>query len=167
LKVFFGMDFGFSNDVTAIVKTYLDLPNNEIYIDELCYKTQMLSTDIIKELNRHIISHEEIISESADPRLVKEIQLAGLNIHEVEKFKGSIIAGIDKMKTMKIFITERSVNAIREFKNYTYMQDRAGKFLNEPIDDYNHIIDAIRYVVLMKVLGRTHKKKDLSKMGFA
>jgi phage terminase large subunit len=151
---FTGIDFGYTNDPTAIGE--VGIQDNTLYVDELCYRTRMNIADIIKTL-KDVNNDRKIISESADPRLVDEIYHSGFNIHPVEKGKGSVEAGIEKMKTMKICVTERSINAIKEFKNYTYQQDKNGKWLNVPIDDMNHIIDLVRYVVLMQVLGKNWK----------
>ena len=150
-----GMDFGYTNDPTAIIDVYICV--DELWLDEICYKTKMLSSDIIKEIknaNNRDRSNVEIISESADPRLIDELNNAGLDIKPVKKYAGSIIAGINKMQTMKIFYTSRSVNLKKEFNNYTYRQNKDGKWLNEPIDSFNHGIDAVRYVVLEKLLGK-------------
>lgn len=145
-----GIDFGYTNDVTAIVK--VALTNDAIYIDEHCYQTYMLTNDIVKSLKQ--LPGLKTWSESADPRLIDEIHNAGINIHPVVKGSGSVEAGIEIMKSKKIFITEKSVNTINEFKNYTYQQDKNGKWLNIPIDDFNHSIDAARYVCLMELLGK-------------
>ncbi len=147
---FIGMDFGYTNDQTAIIAVYFW--RDRIYLDEICYRTHMLSNDIITQL-KAIEWSPEIISESADPRLVDEIYNAGLDIRKVTKYAGSIQAGILKMLQYHIYITKRSVNLIKEFRNYTYKQDKEGNFTNEPIDAYNHGIDAARYVVLEKILG--------------
>ena len=112
----------------------------------------MMTDDIIREL-KDIKGDLEIISESADPRLVDEIYNAGLNIKPVTKFQGSINAGIMKMQQFKIHVTSRSVNLRKEFKNYTWQQDKEGNWRNVPIDMWNHGLDGIRYVVLDKVLG--------------
>lgn len=150
-----GMDIGYTNDPTAIVDVYID--GNTLWIDEVCYRTHMLAEDIIrinKEANRECQQDVKIISESADPRLIDEIANAGLDIHPVRKFGGSIAAGIQKMQELKIKVTKRSTNITKEFRNYTYRQNKEGKWLNEPIDAYNHAIDAIRYVVLEEILGQ-------------
>jgi phage terminase large subunit len=160
-KRFTAIDFGYTFDPTAIVEIGILEAENQFFIDELCYQTHMLSKDIIKKL-KEVNDSREIISESADPRLVQEISNAGFNIHAVEKGAGSVMAGLDKMKGMKLCITARSNNAIKEFKNYTYKQDKNMKWLNEPIDDFNHIIDASRYVVLQKLLGKNFKKRNLT-----
>lgn len=152
-----GMDFGFTNDPTAICEVAVQ--GNDIYIDEIAYQTQMLSSDIIRTLKTEC-ERKKIISESADPRLIQEIYRAGVNIHPVQKFSGSVEAGITKMLEYNINITARSSNVIKEFKNYTYKQDKEGKWLNEPIDCYNHAIDAVRYVIMTEVLGGERKPID-------
>lgn len=157
---FLGMDFGYSNDVTAIVK--VGWRDSNLYVDELCYRTEMLAGDIVRELKKE--RDKKIISESADPRLVQEIYRAGLNIHPVRKYQGSIEAGLNKMKEFKICVTKRSLNTIKEFRNYTYQQTKEGKWLNVPIDSFNHSIDAIRYVVLTEILGGRPKPIDLNKI---
>lgn len=151
---YLGMDFGYTNDPTAIEEVCI--LDNAIYIDEVCYQTKMLGEDIIRVLKeRTRLEHYEyeVISESADPRLIDEIGNAGIDIHPVSKFGGSVMAGITKMLEFKIYVTKRSTNVTKEFKNYTYRQDKEGHWLNEPIDLFNHAIDGIRYVVLEKVLG--------------
>ncbi len=151
-RKYVGIDFGFTNDPTAIVM--VGIAGNDLYIKEICYKTGMLSKEIIQEL-KSWCAGMEIISESADPRLVQEIYNAGINIKPVKKFKGSIEAGIEKMQNYdNIFITQDSINVIKEFRNYTYQKDKNEKWLNQPIDMFNHTIDAIRYAILNKVLGR-------------
>jgi phage terminase large subunit len=155
----YGMDFGFSNDPTSIVDIFIAEEEKAVYIDELCYKTKMLTADIISELKaKHV---QRVVSESADPRLVEEIKNAGINIIPVEKGAGSVMAGITKMLEYKFCITRRSTNIIKEFKNYTYQQDKDGKWLNMPIDAFNHAIDAIRYIFLTDVLGNNRKKLNL------
>lgn len=103
----------------------------------------------------------KIWSESADPRLIAEIYNAGFNIQPVEKYHGSVEAGIDFMKSKKLYITENSINAKKELDNYTYQQDKNGKWLNVPVDDYNHIIDEVRYCCMMELMGRKQVSKGL------
>ena len=113
---FIGMDFGFTNDPTAICEVALD--GDSLYIDEIAYRTQMLSSDIITTL-REAAPKMRIISESADPRLIQEIYRAGIDIHPVKKFPGSIEAGLSKMQEYRIIITKRSTNVAKELRNYT------------------------------------------------
>ncbi len=157
-STFIGLDFGYTQDPTAIVKvSFLD---NKVFIEEICYRTKMLASDIIQELKPY--RNYKVISESADPRLVDEIHNAGINIHPVRKGQGSIMEGITKMLEYEICITESSTNAIKEFKNYTYRQDKNEKWLNVPIDAYNHLIDAVRYIFLEQILGKRKRKKNLT-----
>lgn len=148
------MDFGYTNDPTAIVQVCVH--DDTIYLDEVCYMTKMLSSDIVRTIKQRCQQDRrtyKVISESADPRMIDEIYNAGIDIHPVRKFGGSIMAGIQKMQEFKIKITKRSTNIIKEFKNYTYRQDKEGKWLNEPIDGFNHGIDAVRYCILEEILG--------------
>lgn len=147
---YIGMDFGYTNDPTAIIEVMIWKDN--LYLNELCYQTHMLTGDIIREL-KAIKGEPEIISESADPRMIDEIYYGGIDIKPVHKYAGSINAGITKMQEYNIYITRHSTNLIKEFHNYTYRQDKEGKWLNEPIDMWNHGIDAARYVLIEKVLG--------------
>ena len=126
-------------DPTACVEVCIY--GDEIWLDEVCYATKMLTDDIIRTIKDRIAQEHykyKVISESADPRLIDEIYNAGIDIHPVKKFGGSIMAGITAMLGLKIKVTRRSVNVNREFKNYTYRQDKEGKWLNEPIDTFNH-----------------------------
>lgn len=155
---FLGMDFGYTNDPTAIIDVLIEEATKTLYLDELCYRTSMLTSDIVAELKPQ--GQIKVISESADPRLVQEIYRAGINIHPVVKYQGSVEAGLTKMQEYKIVITKRSTNLIKEFRNYTYSQDKEGKWLNTPIDVWNHGIDAIRYVVMSEILGGQRKPID-------
>lgn len=153
-----GLDFGYTNDPTAAIKC--GVLDSELYLDELFYRTHMLSSDIIKELKAYNL---HVYPDSADPRLIQEIANAGVVIYPVQKPKGSIMAGITKMLEYKIKVTKRSVNLIKEFRNYTYLQNKDGKWLNEPIDAYNHGIDAVRYYILGNIIGKTIVSKIYSK----
>jgi phage terminase large subunit len=155
------IDFGFTNDPTFIGE--IGLHDKFLYIDEKCYLTHMLTSDIIDVLKTEC-PRLKIISESADPRLIEEIYRAGINIHPVKKFQGSVEAGLTKMLEYHICVTKDSFNVIKEFKNYTYRQDKEGKWLNEPIDSYNHAIDGTRYVVINEILGGERKPINLSRL---
>ncbi len=157
---YYGMDFGYAADPTAIIE--LGVEGDSLYIDEHCYQTQMLTSDIIRTLKE--LPPLEVISESADPRLVQEIYRAGVNIHPVKKYSGSIEAGLGKLQEYKFFVTKRSLNAIKELKNYTYQQDKEGKWLNTPIDCFNHIIDSIRYVAMSKLMGGKKRPINIKKL---
>lgn len=144
-----GLDFGYTNDPTAAV--LCGLHGNTLYLDELCYETHMGSGDIIKRLRPY--SAFDIIADSADPRLINDLRMGGLRIIPVVKGAGSVIAGINKLLELNIVVTYRSVNLINEMDNHCWSKDKDGRLINEPIDKYNHLIDAARYFVLNRVLG--------------
>ena len=153
-KVALGQDFGYSNDPTAIVKC--GIIGNALYIDEICYKTHMLTKEIIESLKPY--RDLKVISESADPRLIDEIHNAGINIYPVDKSGQSVIAGIEKMLEMEIYVTERSYNAMMEFRNYVWDEDKNGVPLNRPKNGQaDHVLDAVRYYVLGMILGKIKK----------
>lgn len=153
-----GMDFGYSADPTAIIKC--GLVDNCLYLDEQCYQTHMLASDIIRVLKSLGLF---VYADSADPRLIQEISNAGIVIYPADKYKGSVMGGLLKMMEYKICITRKSINLIREFRNYIYEQNKDGKFINEPIDAYNHGIDASRYYVIGKLLGKILVSRSYSK----
>lgn len=145
-----GLDFGYQNDPSAAVRC--GIVGDKLYLDELFYARKMLSSDIINRLHSFNLGLE-VYADSADPRLIQEISNSGILIYPVAKPAGSIVAGIDKMKTMRLCVTSRSKNLIEELRNYTWQKDLNGNYINKPIDAYNHAIDASRYYVLAKLLG--------------
>lgn len=160
-KRYIGVDFGFTNHQSAGVLVAIDQENKDLYLDELFYSRGMLTDDLISSLKPY---DEQVISESADPRLVKEIKNAGISIRAVDKPSGSVLSGIIKIQTYNIKVTSRSTNIIKELKNYVWEQDRDEKFLNKPVKEFDHAMDAMRYVVYDQLGTRTHKplsKEDL------
>ncbi len=154
-RVALGMDFGYTNDPTAIIKC--GIVGDDLYFDEITYRTRMLSKDIIQVLKAYDM---DVDSESADPRLIDEIYLSGVNIYAVEKGKGSIIAGLDYMQSKRIHITKRSFNLLREFRNYVWDKDKDGNYINKPVDAWNHGIDSCRYYCLGKLLGKVKTRQN-------
>ena len=157
-----GLDFGYSNDPSAAIECALI--DNDLYLDELFYRTRMLSGDISDSLKPFRL---KVISESADPRLIQEISNSGILIYPVDKSninsKSSILAGIDKMLELNLKVTRRSYNILYELRKYTWDKDKDGNYINKPIDKYNHALDAARYWVLGEVLGRILKPKQYNK----
>ena len=137
-----GMDFGFTNDPTALVKIYKKELN--LYIEELLYRTMMTTNDIHNFLKNNIIN-QTIYADSAEPRIIEELRSMGWSIRPSLKGKDSINAGIDLLKRYKLHIHKDSTNAIQEFRNYKWKEDRSGKLTNTPEDKNNHITDAVRY----------------------
>lgn len=155
------MDFGYTNDPTSILEVAVD--GKDLYIDEICYLTGMVSGDIAS-VCKQSLKGREVISESADPRLVEELHRAGVIIKPVTKYKGSVEAGISKAHEFRLHVTRRSVNTIKEFKNYVYMQDKNGKWLNIPVDAFNHSMDAFRYVIMEKLMSGVRKPLNKRKV---
>lgn len=138
-----GMDFGFNN-ATTLVEVYKK--NEELYLNELLYVRNMTMGDIIYKMNELSIEKtDKIWCDSALPQNIEELRRARYNAFGVEK--KSILSGIDKIKRHKVFITNKSVNMIREFGSYKWKTDKDGQLLDVPIDLDNHTIDSVRYVL--------------------
>lgn len=150
------IDFGFTNDPTAIET--VGFYKNALYIDEECYRTEMLNSDIIREIKRQPEGMtRKCWAENAEPKTVREIRNAGIPILATKKGAGSVVDGIQFMQGLQIYITSRSVNVKKEFDNYTWAQDKDGRWLNVPVDDYNHAIDGVRYVCYNELMGKKNK----------
>lgn len=146
----YGMDFGYSNDPTALIGVYRY--DQAIILDELIYQTGMLNSDIIREMRGIGVSPNALIyADSAEPKTIEEIKRSGFNILPTVKGADSINFGISILQEQKILVTSDSVNLIKELRNYTWDKDKNGAKLNKPIDDWNHAIDAIRYYAMMKL----------------
>lgn len=142
-----GMDFGFTNDPTTIIKVFRF--NGELILDELLYQTGLTNQDIVGKLKGFGITRQmRIVADSAEPKSIREIELGGFTIEGASKGPDSIINSIDTLKQFKIRITKNSVNTIKEFRNYKWQVDSQGKTINVPVDFYNHTIDPTRYVAL-------------------
>ena len=140
--VSFGMDFGFTNDPTALVK--VSKLDNNLYIEELLYRTMMTTGDIHNFLKGKV-KREPIYADSSEPRIIEELRRMGWSIRASLKGRDSVNAGIDLLKRFKIHIHKDSTNAIQEFRNYKWLEDKTGKLTNKPEDKNNHIADAVRY----------------------
>ncbi len=148
----YGLDFGFSADPTTLIAVYkYDL---DLYIDELIYERGLTNQDIarrIKELG--IERNVECFADSSEPKSIEEIyRMQAINIKPAKKGADSIRIGIDVMKRHKLNITKRSINTIKEFRNYKWIKDKNNEITNKPIDAFNHSIDAVRYVCLNKLM---------------
>lgn len=139
----FGLDFGFSNDPTAIVKTIRF--KERIYFEEILYQTGLTNNEIANYLKSTGYAGQLVICDSAEPKSIVELQHFGINAIAADKRPGSVMAGIDFLKRNKVLVTSRSHNLINENRHYKWKQDRDGKHLNQPLDWMNHAIDACRY----------------------
>jgi phage terminase large subunit len=143
ILIAYGMDFGYSNDPTTLVSVYT--MGHNLYIKEHLYRTQMTTSDINSFLRDEKLASNPIYADSAEPRLIAELRRMGHNIFPSLKGKDSINAGIDLLKRYKIHILADSTNAISEFRNYKWREDKSGTLINVPEDKHNHIIDPTRY----------------------
>ena len=138
-----GMDFGF-NDATTLVEVYQR--GDELYLNELMYVKNLTMGDIIYKMGEFSIEKtDNIWCDSALPQNIEELRRQRWNAKPVSK--ASILSGIDKIKRHKVFITDRSVNILREFGSYKWKTDKDGKLLDVPHDADNHTIDSVRYVL--------------------
>ena len=154
-KIALSVDFGYSNDQTAICMC--GMIDNRLYCKELCYKTHMLVADIIAELKPY--KGMTVICDSADPRLIQEIFNAGILIYPVIKGGGSILAGIEKMKDMEMFVTKDSLNLQNELRNYVWDRDKNGNYINKPVDRDNHCFVGETLVITKRGVVRFDRLK--------
>lgn len=140
-NIVFGMDFGFSIDPTTIIGTVTDKAKGIIYLKEYLYKPN-LTTSEIYEIARNFAGEALIIADNAEPRLIAELKARGLNIVPAVKGQGSVNAGIAAMQDYKLIIDESSKNLIKELNNYAWLETKV-----QPVDKYNHLIDAARYSI--------------------
>jgi phage terminase large subunit len=145
-----GLDWGYTNDPTAVVAVYKR--GSAVLVHELMYSTGLTNQDIAEHLRKLGIGRSwPIIADSAEPKSIEEVHRLGFNIHPATKGADSIRNSIDILKRQPLLVTRESTNLIKELRNYTWDTDRTGASLGVPIDRYNHAIDAVRYVALNKL----------------
>lgn len=137
----YGLDFGYSNDPTAIVAIYYY--NGGYILDEIAYQKGLSNKQISDIINNQ--PRALVMADSAEPKSIDEMKLYGVNVLGTEKGRDSINQGVQYVQDQKISITKRSVNGIKEYRNYMWDTDKEGKILNKPIDMWNHFMDATRY----------------------
>lgn len=155
LKTRCGLDFGYTNDETASPIMFLDLENKKLYIWDELYKTGLSNKKIYEELSSMGYSKEKFTGDSAEPKSIDELKSLGLRIKGAKKGKDSINNGIQWIQDLEIIIHPRCVNFLTEISNYTWDKDKFGKKLNVPIDDFNHLMDAMRYGLEDDIIGNT------------
>lgn len=137
----YGLDFGYSNDPTAIVAIYYF--NGGYILDEITYQRELSNKQIADVLNNQ--QKSLVIADSAEPKSIDEIMGYGVFIQPAQKGPGSILQGIQWVQDQRISVTKRSVNLLKEYRNYLWQSDKNGKIINEPDVIWNHAMDAIRY----------------------
>lgn len=153
-KRWIGIDFGFTNDPTAIVD--IRLSDGELWIDELLYERGYDNLMIAQCLiDCGVPSDTPVVADSAEPKSIQEIRNCGRNVDAANKGRDSIATGIAVLNRYTKHVTRRSLNIINEYRNYRWRTDNNGEPTNQPIDKYNHSIDAQRYVCLNYLLTKS------------
>ena len=148
LQVSYGQDYGFSNDPTTLVGVAIDKGRKTIYVKEHLYRTH-LTTSEIATINVNTCGRSLLVGDSAEPRLIQELLNRGCNIIGAKKGPGSISGGISLMQDYRLVIDPESKNVAIELNNYVYKDKGSGLV----IDDYNHAIDALRYIVSFHLMN--------------
>jgi phage terminase large subunit len=143
----YGQDFGFSTDITSLVKVSVDKDTRSVYVKQIYGKTNLSTSDIAYR-NKKECGTDLIICDSAEPRLISELKNMGLNIRPTIKKKGSILSGIALMQDYQIIVDRESNGIIREINNYVWHERN-----QRPVDKFNHYIDAIRYSLMYLLQG--------------
>lgn len=137
----YGMDFGYSNDPTSIVAIYSY--NGGYILDEITYQKGLSNKQISDILNNQ--SKALVIADSAEPKSIDEMVTYGVSVIPAQKGKGSVSQGIQYVQDQRVSVTKRSLNVIKEYRNYLWLTDKDGKIINEPDHTWSHSMDAIRY----------------------
>lgn len=141
-----GLDFGFVNDPTAIVD--IRFQGWDLYVDLLCYETGLLNANIAEYLTVNGINRIVTVCDNAEQKSIVELQQKRVKAMPCIKGRGSVAGGIAQVKQFKLHITKRSVKLLDELDNYRWIKDEAtDTYTNEPIDAWNHALDAMRYGV--------------------
>ena len=152
-----GVDFGFASDPTAIIEIYTF--DGEVYLNEVCYNNGLTNNEIANVLKkRGYDSRTMIVADCAEPKSIAEINRYGFRIIPSVKGADSINFGIDLLQQFDLCVTAESVNLIKELRNYIWDTDNQGNRIGRPIDCFNHLIDALRYIAV-KVLSKQSERK--------
>mgnify|MGYP006877223724 FL=1 len=152
----YGLDFGYSNDPTAIVAIYYY--NGGYILDEILYRKGMSNQQIASFMNN--LDFGVIVADSAEPKSIDELKLYGLSVVAAKKGAGSILQGINYVQEQSVSVTKQSINLIKEYRNYLWQTDKDGKTINIPEGGFDHALDAVRYK-LSSVLKPKYEQKPV------
>lgn len=145
LKAGFGLDFGYTQDPTAAFIGFVDLDGRKIYVSDELYERGLSNRRIYERLCEMGYGKEHFTADSAEPKSIDELKGYGMRVRGATKGKDSINNGIQWIQDFEIIIHPRCVNFLTEISNYSWDKDRFGNKLNAPADDFNHLMDAMRY----------------------
>lgn len=151
----FGLDFGYTNDPSALFCGFISKEDKKIFVWDEMYKKGLSNSAINQEIHVKGYDKERITADSAEPKSIDELRKLGLRIRGAKKGKDSINNGIQFIQDYEIIIHPRCVNFLTEIGNYTWDKDKFGKKINRPIDDFNHLMDAMRYALEKYIVGST------------
>lgn len=163
LKLLCGLDFGYINDESAFIVSWLDEDEKKLYIVDEFYQKGLLNNEIANLIKYGGYAKELIIADSAEAKSIEEIKREGIpRIRAAAKGKGSILQGIQKLQQFKLVVSPKCENTLVELQNYTWKKDKkTGEYVNEPIDSFNHCLDALRYS--LQCIDNKQKVKTLNK----
>ena len=160
VKSAFGLDFGYTNDPTAFIASLIDLDNMEIFIFDEHYQKAMSNKDIANMIKYKGYSKERIVGDSSEPKSIDDIKRQGIyRLKGARKGKDSILNGIQYIQDFKIYVHPKCENTLIELSNYVW-DTKEGNVINKPIDDYNHLMDALRYSLEDIRLGGVKFNRD-------
>ena len=143
----FGLDFGYTNDPTALFCGLLDQSGKRLFVFDEMYEKGLSNAKIADKVRELGYAKERITADSAEPKSIDELRSMGMRIKPALKGRDSVRNGIQWIQDLEIIIHPRCVNTITEISNYTWDKDKFGTTLNVPIDDFNHLLDAMRYAL--------------------
>ncbi len=164
-KTVAGLDFGYTNDPTAFFIGFLDKKDSILYVWDEMYSKGLSNKKIYENIKNMGYSKEKITGDSAEPKSIDELKGYGLRIKGAKKGKDSILNGIQWIQDLKIIIHPRCNNFLTEISNYQWDKDKFGKALNRPIDDFNHLLDAMRYALEDDIQSKTINVRSRSILG--
>lgn len=149
-----GIDFGYTNDPAAVFIGFIDTEHKKLYVWDEVYKKGLSNKRLYEEIESSHYQKKSYTADCAEPKSIDELRGYGLRVEKSQKGKDSIMHGIQYIQDFEIIIHPRCVNFITEIGNYTWDEDRLGNKINRPIDDFNHLMDAMRYAVEKYAFGR-------------
>lgn len=149
----FGLDFGYTNDPSALFAGFIDVEHKKIYVWDELYEKGLSNRKIFENITSMGYAKERITADSAEPKSIDELRGYGLRVSGATKGKDSINNGIQFIQDFEIIIHPRCVNFLTEISNYTWDKDKFGTKLNIPVDDFNHLMDAMRYALERFIVG--------------